>query len=238
MTTIRSLGRARHKGPQPRLCIINYGMGNLNSVRNALAFLGYAAAITSDVDEVAAADAYILPGVGAFGQAMANLRSSGLADVLGREVLDRGKPFLGICLGLQLLASDSEELGRHKGLGWIDGHVRALEEGAVERVPHVGWSAVHVAREHPLFGSVETQDCFYFDHSFHLECDDDWVLVNCRYGRDIVAAVQRDNVMAVQFHPEKSQRAGLKLLRRYLDLCEGDDGGRLAGGAPAAAAVR
>jgi glutamine amidotransferase len=204
-----------------RVAVVDYGSGNLHSVENALARLGYAALTTGDPAALAGADAYILPGVGAFGLAIDNLRSRGLDRVLGEQVLDRRKPFLGICLGMQLLAQDSTEGGRHEGLGWIeDGHVVRLEDSPELKVPHVGWNEMALTRPDPLFSNLQDATC-YFDHSYHLTCGDAWVAARVAYGGNLVAAIQRDHIFAVQFHPEKSQVAGLRLLRNFLTFVEG-----------------
>lgn len=203
-----------------RPAIINYGMGNLVSVRNGLRFLGYEPTIVAEPDALNGADAYVLPGVGAFGEAMTNLESHGLAAALTREVMEKGKPFFGICLGMQLLAKRSAELGSHRGLGWIDGEVLPLPDSDAVRVPHVGWSELSLSVEEPLFRRIESTNCFFFDHSFHLSCAPQHVIASCHHGMDIIAAVRANNLFAVQFHPEKSQRPGLKLLRNFLDLCE------------------
>mgnify|MGYP001611717089 CR=1 FL=1 len=202
-----------------QLVIVDYGMGNLGSVHNALRFLGQPARVTSDPREVKVADACILPGVGAFGEAMMRLNQLGLVDALTEHALGRRKPFLGICLGMQLLAQDSREHGFHRGLGWIEGHVRPILPGVGVRVPHVGWSETDFDGNDPLFRHIEPGACFYFDHSFYLECDRPLVVARCRYGVEIATVVRRDNIVATQFHPEKSQRAGLKLLRNFLNFC-------------------
>lgn len=202
-----------------RLTLIDYGMGNLGSVHNALRFLGQESHISSAPQDIENADAYVLPGVGAFGEAMARLNRLGLIEPLAEQVLERRKPLLGICLGMQLLAQDSREHGFHRGLGWIDGHVLPIPAGRGIRVPHVGWSETEFDAADPLFQRIEPGACFYFDHSYHLECDPSLIAAKCDYGVEITAMIQRDNIVATQFHPEKSQRAGLKLLRNFLNFC-------------------
>ena len=204
-----------------QVAIVDYGSGNLHSVENALARLGCEALTTGDPATLAAADAYILPGVGAFGLAIDNLRARGLDAVLDEQVRERRKPFLGICLGMQLLAKDSTEGGHHDGLGWIeDGHVVRLEDSPSLKVPHVGWNEMALTRPDPLFANLGGATC-YFDHSYHLVCGDEWVAARVAYGDSLVAAIQRDHIFAVQFHPEKSQVAGLRLLRNFLNFVEG-----------------
>jgi glutamine amidotransferase len=199
------------------ITIVDYGMGNIGSVCHALDFLGGSYRVSSRKEDLAGAQGIILPGVGAFGAAMQNLRDRDLVDALTEQVMNRRTPFLGICLGMQLLARDSVENGFNTGLGWLDGHVLAIEPKPEHRVPHVGWNGVQIRRSRLLFERIDGDAHFYFDHSFHLECGEEWVVASCDYGRPYVAAVQRDNLLGVQFHPEKSQRNGLKLLRNFLN---------------------
>jgi glutamine amidotransferase len=198
-----------------KVAIVDYGVGNTHSVGNALTRLGYRHTITRARDQLVAADVLVLPGVGAFGPAMATLKTEGLADTLGELVMTRRKPILGICLGMQLMAIDSEENGLHAGLGWIPGHVRRLHVPAGLSVPHVGWSDVRVSVRQPLFDRTGEAPTFYFDHSYHFDCDERYRAAVCDYGGPVTAAVQADNLFAVQFHPEKSQASGLKLLRGF-----------------------
>jgi len=203
---------------QKTICVINYGMGNIGSVCNALDYLG-GCYITSDRKEaLEQADALILPGVGAFGAAMENLARLDLIQALTDHVLDRGKPFLGICLGMQLLAEDSHEQGFHRGLGWIKGHVTVLQPSNGFRVPHVGWNNVRFDHPGPLFNRVDNDSHFFFDHGFHFTCNEEVVLATSDYGEPFVAALHKNNIFATQFHPEKSQRNGLKLLRNFLNV--------------------
>jgi glutamine amidotransferase len=200
--------------------IVDYGMGNIGSVCNALDLLGGRYLVSNRKEDLASADGIILPGVGAFGAAMANLNNLGLVEPLTERVVAQGTPFLGICLGMQLIAQDSVENGFDRGMGWIDGHVLAMEPPDGLRVPHVGWNGVRARGASPLFSRLDDDAHFYFDHSFHLQCDDQWVAASCDYGTTYVAAVQRANILAVQFHPEKSQRNGLKLLRNFLNVVQ------------------
>ena len=200
------------------IVIINYGMGNLRSVGNAISMLGYSPLISDRKDVIASCDAYVLPGVGAFGEAVRNLNNLGLIDVLNEQVIFNRKPFLGICLGLQLLAKDSDEMGFHTGLGWIDGHVTRISSHV--KVPHVGWNDVRIKNPVPLFQNINKGTHYYFDHTYRLECNPEFVSATCDYGEDLVAGVQKDNIFATQFHPEKSQVRGLQLLRNYLNYVE------------------
>ena len=206
-------------GPLPRIVAVDYGMGNLGSVKNAIEMLGYEVEVSGDPARIAQADALVLPGVGAFGRAMDNLRDRRLIGPLARRVMEERAPFLGICLGMQLLFEDSLEGGRHAGLGWLPGHVLPFDPTTLDRVPHVGWSPVH-GRESSLFANLDRAACFYFDHSYYLECPTEIAAAVCDAGGlSFTAAVHADNVFATQFHPEKSQRAGLRLLRNFTDYC-------------------
>lgn len=197
------------------ILIVNYGMGNLRSVSNALRRLGYDHRVSGDPADIAKADAVVVPGVGAFGEAMQNLRRANLVEALGEHVRARRKPYLGICLGMQLLAEDSEEAGLHAGLGWVPGHVRRLANRPDLRVPQVGWNTLKVRPDSPLFSRTPGEPSVYFDHSYHFVCDPRHVAATCDYGGEVVAAIQADHVFGVQFHPEKSQTVGLKLFRGF-----------------------
>jgi glutamine amidotransferase len=199
--------------------IIDYGLGNLRSVAGAVERLGREPVITSDAGRLAEADKLILPGVGAFGDGMRNLRSLGLVEPLGEMVLGGRKPLLGICLGSQLLCLQSEEFGIHQGLGWIDARVRLLTpEGADLRIPHVGWNdLVRTAQKSILFDGIPEDALFYFVHSYHIVAPEAIVVARCEYGTPFVAAFESGNVYATQFHPEKSQQHGLTLLGNFLE---------------------
>lgn len=194
------------------IALIDYGAGNLHSVHNALKAAGAAdIAVTADPDAVAGADRIVLPGVGAFGACAAGLRGiPGMVEALENRVLRQGAPFLGVCVGMQLLATAGEELGSHAGLGWIPGTVRALLPSAEVRVPHMGWNDVIPVTDHPLIERGEA----YFLHSFAFEGES--VLATTAHGGPVTAAIGRDNIAGVQFHPEKSQRYGIALLERFL----------------------
>jgi glutamine amidotransferase len=200
--------------------IIDYGMGNLKSVANAFSFLGQEVRLVKDPAEIDGARAIILPGVGAFGQAMENLRRLKLVDALNEHVLVRKVPFLGICLGMQLVAQTSEELGTHEGLGWIKGHVKRVGVKEGTRLPHIGWNDIKVCTPDPLFSRISHDRNFYFVHSFHIECDDVFISAKCHYDVDVTAAIQKENIFATQFHPEKSQENGLRLLRRFIEYAD------------------
>jgi glutamine amidotransferase len=197
--------------------IVDYGLGNLTSVANALQRLDVATEVSHNREAILGAQALILPGVGAFGKAMENLRSAGLIDILAEAVLHRRRPTLGICLGMQLLAESSTEFGDHRGLGWLTGQVERLDGPRNLAIPHVGWNQVVKRASTVLFEGIPPGANFYFDHSFALrDCSD--AVAHCDYDGAFVAAVEQENLMAVQFHPEKSQTAGLRLLRNFLSF--------------------
>ena len=210
------LNDARAAGARLDVVVVNYGMGNLRSVVHALEYLGCPAEVSDQPKRFSECDAIILPGVGAFGEAMANLERKKLVDPLTEAVLSRGVPFLGICLGMQLLARTSDEHGQHEGLGWIDATVRHVPSCSV-RVPHVGWSSVQTISNDPLFKGIGADAAFYFDHSMHVVVEEPMRIATVDYGGHLVAACSRGNIYATQFHPEKSQRSGLKLLRNFLN---------------------
>ena len=196
------------------LALIDYGAGNLHSVENALRTAGCTDLIvTADADIVAKADRIVLPGVGAYGACAAALRAvPGMVEALNRRVRDEGAPFLGICVGMQLMADAGEEMGTHAGLGWVPGRVRRLEPGTMDaKVPHMGWNDVVPTTAHPLIEPGEA----YFLHSFAFEGAD--VLATTEHAGAVTAAIGRDTMIGVQFHPEKSQRYGLALLERFLE---------------------
>lgn len=203
------------------LAVVNYGMGNLLSVKNAFESLGARVRVADGEADLRDAAAIVLPGVGAFGEAMRQLRERGFDEALQREVVERKKPFLGICLGLQLIAEKGYELGEHVGLGWIGGEVKRLEVAPNVRVPHIGWSEVEAAgadgKGGALFAGIPERTAFYFVHSFHLVAKDEAVVHGRTvYDQAFTSAVERENVLAVQFHPEKSHKWGLKLLQNFL----------------------
>jgi len=206
------------------VAIIDYGSGNLRSVEKALERAareaGVAAKIyvTDDAALIRGADRVILPGVGAFRACMDGLRARpGVLEALEHVVLVEGRPFLGICVGMQLLADCGREFGGHDGLGWIAGEVVPLtHDDPAFRVPHMGWNEVSLRKPHPLFESIE-EEAFYFAHSFHFAPENDAHLIAvCHHGARLAAAVGRDNIFGVQFHPEKSQKAGIALLKNFL----------------------
>jgi len=204
---------------KPRsIAILDYGLGNLGSVAGALEWLGCKPQITRDARLVAQADKLIIPGVGAFGDGMRKLREFGLVEVLNNFALEQKKPVLGICLGFQLMAKKSEEFGQHNGLGWLDAEVVKLDPGPGLRLPHVGWNDLFKTRNDGLWQDVPDDALCYYVHSYHVHCANrDAVLAECEHGQRFTAAVGFGNIRGVQFHPEKSQRWGLQILKNFVD---------------------
>ena len=197
------------------IAIIDYGMGNLRSVQKALEAVGHGATVTSDPDAVRRASKVILPGVGAFADAIAELRRSGLGEAFS-EAVRAGKPCLGVCLGLQLLFDVSEEDGEHQGLGLLPGRVVRFEPGPGLKIPHMGWNTLRVRRPAPLLGGLGPDPSVYFVHSYHARPDDpDDIAAEADYPAPFAAMVWRDNLMAAQFHPEKSQAVGLAMYANF-----------------------
>lgn len=200
------------------IAIIDYGAGNLQSVKKALDFLGYDSVITLDKETIESASHVILPGVGAFGDAMASIKERGLEDVI-KKAADGSKPFLGICLGLQLLFESSEESPNVDGLGIFKGHIVTIPRDNGLKVPHIGWNSVTQHQEGGIFDGIKQDSHFYFVHSFYLKGADKAIVSGTtQYGVDIQCAVQCGKVCATQFHPEKSSEAGLKLLQNFVNM--------------------
>ena len=200
------------------ITIVDYQMGNLRSVQKGIERVGGEARISSDPGQIAAADKLILPGVGAFGDAMAEIRRRDLATPI-RDFIDSGRPFLGICLGLQLLFEQSFEHGQHEGLGVLGGDVVRFELPPSFKVPHMGWNTVAKKTDAPILADIPDGTHFYFVHSFYVRPTDPKVVaLECDYGGNFCAMVWRDNLFATQFHPEKSQQDGLKLLAAFNNL--------------------
>ena len=201
------------------IAIVDYGVGNLFSLKSSLAMIGADAIVTGNADDLRAADKIILPGVGAFEDAANKLRATGL-DVVVIEQAKAGKPLLGICLGMQMLFNRSFEYGEHKGLGLIAGDVIDMRPQipASLKVPHIGWNALKLAQPvHPLFRNIQDGDCVYFVHSFYAANCDEATIATTEYGAKLTAAVASGNVYGCQFHPEKSGKVGLNILRAFCE---------------------
>lgn len=201
-----------------KIAIIDYGMGNTFSIMNTLSRLNIETVVTDDIDHIKKAAAIVLPGVGAFGEAIENLKTKKLDQFLIDQILE-GKPFLGICLGMQLLAKESCEGGVHRGLGIIDTLVVPLKSQSL-KIPHVGWNNVEQTVSSVLFKEIGQNSHFYFDHSFCLDERNDYVIATSEYGCSVPAAFEYHHVFGVQFHPEKSQNNGLKLLSNFVEMAK------------------
>lgn len=201
------------------IAIVDYGMGNLRSVLKAFEKIGAPAFVSADRHVIKSSDAIVLPGVGAFRDCMENLKAMGLIDLL-RDEIEAGKPYLGICLGLQILFTESEEFGKTPGLNILRGSVKRFsfkDLGPSLKIPHMGWNKVRIKKSHPILDGLEDGEYFYFVHSYYVEPDDSSVvLMTSDYGREFVSAIAVDNIVAVQFHPEKSQKKGLRFLSNFI----------------------
>ena len=203
-----------------KVAIVDYGMGNLGSVTRAVEECGGSPVITNKAHELEVANYIVLPGVGAFAIGMRNIRERGLDELLTAQVIGKGIPFLGICLGMQLLATKGWEGEETNGLGWIEGEVKRLQPDSQNaRIPHVGWNEVIFTQASPLFSGIPSDKDYYFVHSYHLLCPNERdVIARTPYCGGVVSAVGRDNILGVQFHPEKSQRLGFQVIRNFLAL--------------------
>ena len=202
------------------IAVVDYGVGNLFSLSSSLAAIGTEVVVTGDADVIRAADKILLPGVGAFEDAIAKLRASGLDEVVCEEAR-KGKPLLGICLGMQLLFEKSYEFGEFEGLGLIEGAVRPIADviPADYKIPHIGWNALHlVGEKSPIFQYLNDGDHVYFVHSFYAADCEKNVIATSEYGAELTAAVAKDNIFGCQFHPEKSGPVGLSILRAFAEL--------------------
>lgn len=200
------------------IAVIDYDAGNIRSVEKALLALGQEVCITRDAEKILSADRVILPGVGAFGDAMENIRRTRLDQVI-RRVVDEGKPFLGICLGLQLLFERSEEAPGVEGLGILKGEILRIPESEGLKIPHMGWNSLHLENDGRLFRGIEEQSYVYFVHSYYLKAADEKIVkASTEYCTHIHASVEQGNVFACQFHPEKSSEVGLHILKNFVEL--------------------
>ena len=202
------------------IVIVDYGMGNLGSIANMFKKIGAEATISSEAAAIERADKLVLPGVGAFDNGMKNLAERGLIPLLSAKVLQDKTPILGLCLGMQLFTWRSEE-GELPGLGWLDAETVRFKFDAANahlKIPHMGWNALQICQSHPIFADADEEPRFYFVHSYHVVCADlQTVLAQTYYGYDFVSAVVKDNIVGLQFHPEKSHKFGMKLLRNFAE---------------------
>lgn len=201
------------------IAIIDYGVGNLFSLKSSFAAIGEEAVVTSDAAVISQADRLILPGVGAFEDAAKKLSDSGMAEIVKREA-QRGKPIMGICLGMQLLFEKSYEYGEYEGLGLISGSVRPIADVINKdlKIPHIGWNRLIVKKQSPLFKYLNDGDCVYFVHSYYATDCEDAVTATAEYSAELTASVEKDNVYGCQFHPEKSGDVGLKILKAFCEI--------------------
>jgi glutamine amidotransferase len=214
----------------PTFAVVDYGIGNLGSVMKAFRHLGAPAVLTGEIERLRQADVLVLPGDGAFASTMEEIERRRLVPVL-REAVDQGRTLLGICIGMQLFFEESEEHGLHRGLGFLPGRVRRLEGG--RPVPHMGWNQLHPTRPHPLLEGIEDGAHVYFVHSYWCDAPAEVVLAETDYGTRFPAMVGRGRVLGVQFHPEKSQGVGLRLMANFVRACVGAASGASATGSPA-----
>ena len=200
------------------IAIIDYGMGNLRSVQKAFERSGCSAIITNNPEKLLIADKVVLPGVGAFHACMQNLEKSGLIEPI-KKIVARGTPFLGICMGLQVLFDEGEEFGNHKGLGIISGKVIRFKLPKSYKIPHMGWNRIQKKKSAPLLADIEDNSYFYFVHSYHVVPEDRNIIATTTdYGKEFVSSIVKDNLFACQFHPEKSQTVGLKVIKAFGNL--------------------
>jgi glutamine amidotransferase len=202
------------------IAIVDYGMGNTGSIKNMLKRIGYDdVVVTNNHEDLSKAEKFILPGVGSFDAAVNTMKQSGLLSILNHEVEQKKKPILGICLGMQLLTKGSEE-GKLAGLGWIDAYVRKFDSNNNIKVPHIGWQYVTSSgSQHALLNNLSEMSRYYFVHSYYVVCNDKSnELLMCNYGGDFTCAIQHNNIMGVQFHPEKSHKYGMQLFRNFVEL--------------------
>lgn len=203
------------------IAILDYGVGNLFSLCSSLSFIGADAVVTSDAGKIERADKIILPGVGAFADAAEKLKKSGL-DILLKDEAAKGKDIMGICLGMQLLFEKSFEYGEHEGLGLLKGSVVPMEGNLPRelKIPHIGWNMLKFKKENKLFKYIKDGDCVYFVHSYYVDGCEESLTAVAEYGKELTAAVAKDNVMGCQFHPEKSGKVGLDILRAFCEIKE------------------
>ena len=199
--------------------IIDYGMGNFGSIRNMLKHIGFQSEVTSEIMQISSAEKLILPGVGSFDNGMAKITELGLTSILDKMALEEKIPILGICLGMQLMTTKSEE-GFSRGLGWIDAEtVKFHHNGNKLKIPHMGWNIVDIVRSSPIVKDMDFEPRFYFVHSYYVKCNNsDDVIGKTEYGRDFASIICKENIFGCQFHPEKSHKFGMQILRNFAEL--------------------
>jgi imidazole glycerol-phosphate synthase subunit HisH len=202
------------------ITLIDYGMGNIGSIVNMVKKIGGDITIASNVDQMRNATKLVLPGVGSFDNGMKNLHERGMVDLLNQKVLKEKVPILGICLGMQLITKTSEE-GVLPGLGWIDAHTVKFKSPIgkeIIKIPHMGWNMIHLRKKSAIFEDMFEDPCFYFVHSYYVDCRDaEAILTTTHYGAEFVSSIQKENIFAVQFHPEKSHKYGLRLFKNFYE---------------------
>ena len=201
-----------------KICIIDYGSGNQRSLYNIINFIGHEPKISSDNNVIKNSDYIILPGVGSYGALIDKLNKKNLIDPLNNEIIIKKKLYLGICVGMQILSTTGEEFGKNYGLNWIPGNVRKLDPGK-NILPHIGWNNIDIKNNNNIFDGIENLSNFYFLNSFCFEpVDKSYILATTNYGEDFVSIIQKENIFGFQFHPEKSQRYGIKIINNFLNL--------------------
>ncbi len=199
-----------------RICILDYGSGNTGSVVNLLNRLNFDANISNAKNAIEESSHIILPGVGAFGASIEKIREKIPLDILEKVVIEKQTPFLGICVGMQVLANKSSEFGEHKGLGWIDGTVEKLK---AKKLPHVGWNTINILKKSPIFNNLKNLKDFYFVNSYVFKVEDkDCIIAKTEYEEEFCSAVQKNNIFGVQFHPEKSHSLGEQIIKNFLQI--------------------
>ena len=200
-----------------KVCIMDYGSGNVKSISNLVSYLGYRVIVSNEISEINSATHLILPGVGSFGTAMKNINSQIPISKIEVEVIQKKKPFLGICVGMQVLAEKGYEHGEHDGLGWIPGTVEKLNVGNAP-LPHIGWNNIVLKKDSVLFHNLDAINDFYFVHSYSVKTDESYITSETNYEGDFCSSIQKENIYGVQFHPEKSQKAGQRLIQNFLKI--------------------
>lgn len=203
------------------MLIIDYDVGNLRNVQKLVESLGQTTKISNSIEEINNASSYLLPGVGAFSDAMNKLTNLGLVEIIRHNVLTKKKPILGICLGMQVLGLESEEGGRTKGLGLLEMFIEKINLNEGYRLPHIGWNDIKIEKESILLNELPVNSDFYFVHSYHARCDDNSIVAaTCEYSQKFVAVVEKDNIFGAQFHPEKSQAYGALIMKNFINYCK------------------